>query len=67
MAAAAPCVAFPGAVPVDQKMEALDGAALLAGCRIPNYLRGVRKALMSGRVTRLAAVDEECEIWKRGP
>jgi SAM-dependent methyltransferase len=41
-----------GAVPVLRKMEAVDGAPLLARCRIPNHLRRLREAIGPDRLGR---------------
>src|ERR1700756_4069922 len=46
----APCLALSGAVPIIQKMETLDVAALLARCRISDHLRGIRKTLITAYV-----------------
>jgi hypothetical protein len=60
-----PCAtsAFSGAVPIVQKTETLDGAALLVGCRISDHLRGVRKTLISAYVggcgDPVAVIDKE--------
>jgi hypothetical protein len=70
MAAAAPFVALSGAVPIVQKMETLDGAALLVGCRISDHLRGVRKTLISAYVggcgDPVAVIDRELEHERVG-
>jgi hypothetical protein len=39
---------FSRTVPVPRKMEALDGAALLARRRIPDHLRRIRKTMNYG-------------------
>src|SRR5689334_21093918 len=46
MDSAAAFLSVSRAVSVLRQMEALDGAALLAGRRIPNHLRGVRKTMI---------------------
>src|SRR5215831_11653533 len=58
MDSAAACLALSGAVPVIRKMEALDGAALLARRRVSDHLRSIRKNLeRNSKVSSAFATD----------
>ena len=58
----ASCRAFPGAICVARKMEALDGEALLAGGRISHHLRRVRE-IVTAAARRLV---DRARRWRTG-